>query len=285
MVSFPETERLSVLQFAILGHEIGHIFAKDYIESKNLNELYRTLFETFSEIQKNGDDIDLFTPYKHVGYCKNILKELISDIFGVLLFGPSTLIAFYIFCVGVIEKSDNRSWKNGYLSPIYRLSIMKDAIIYISQKKKIELFPDDYLAGVYEEISKRYKYTPPENEYIQAFVKILDKEIPLFCDTVVNEIKDEIFTNHHDGTEIETVIQHLKLLIPPCSSLNSFTLEQAPINFRNILYGTCKYIFESSTSDASLESMVAFAKQINLLSLKAIEMSAEQKRFKNACII
>lgn len=281
LVSFPETERLSVLQFAILGHEIGHIFARDISNSKCLEEIYENLETKFLKLQKTDQFADFFTAEEHLGFCKNILKELISDIFGVLLFGPSFLIAFYIFFLGRIGESDNDSWKDGYLSPIYRLSIMEKTIKYILKKNDMPKIEDDCIDVVQKEVFNKYTYFPPENKYIQAFINFFNGKIDFFCDKIACKIGDEIFINHHNEVEIQTVIKLLRDSIPPCSSLDNSSLKESPINFRNILYGTCKCIFDNSVSTQSLDERVAFAKQINLLSLKAIEMSAEQERFQN----
>jgi hypothetical protein len=119
LVSFPRVERDNVLQHAILGHELGHHIAEEFLAHdettvqgkerlKRLVDAAKALASGSSEpIEANGDQAgdegeDEFEEETEIveevlTIRKRALEELISDAVAIYLFGPSALLALYDF--------------------------------------------------------------------------------------------------------------------------------------------------------------------------------------------
>jgi len=111
LVTFPEIERDNLLNHAILGHEMGHPLADEFIDQENNNPKYSTdlskaqglLFKEYStELAKITDpfeklDVQTKLVEDLIYIRKRALQELISDVTGTFIFGPSFLFAQYDF--------------------------------------------------------------------------------------------------------------------------------------------------------------------------------------------
>lgn len=106
---YPRLERLSVLHFSLLGHEIGHIIADEWLQKKW--EEFLAQFEIEKTLSKHFEKrFDVrFEVFKQpvikrqvaeaIEHFEKILKELLSDIFGGLIFGPPSLFSYYVFAL------------------------------------------------------------------------------------------------------------------------------------------------------------------------------------------
>jgi hypothetical protein len=118
-ISFPRVEKMNVLAHVNWGHEVGHILAAEWIDSKFGNLWRRNRSDIRSAIRKevlshfpailkvpkpfiNKQVAKLFDNTMRLA--KAAMKELISDSVGAHLFGPATLAALAeMSCHGVID--------------------------------------------------------------------------------------------------------------------------------------------------------------------------------------
>lgn len=121
-VSFPRIERDNVLLHAIFGHELGHPLAKEFLASEKGTPKYSAALHRLTEsllkhFQLTTDTQGALSGSKEQmkSYVEGLrrvlilrergLQELISDCVGVLLFGPSALLASYdILSLGELDE-------------------------------------------------------------------------------------------------------------------------------------------------------------------------------------
>lgn len=296
---YPRLERLSVLHFSLLGHEIGHIFADEWLEKnweKFLNDfkIEATLSEHFEkEFGRPEEQYELFRPQyvkvetvESMKKFKRIMKELLSDIFGVLIFGPSCLLSYYLFALNS-QLDDLQNIPSGYLPWRYRLRLLR----YVLRKMGFGTFglEDTLSREWFDMISDTCDKTPE----LDALKK--DKKLSHFAILVdaVQEWRDKIYDDmvrfdkskrylyiHAFSEEAhKEVVERLKNGITPNAKVGEDLVEQ-PIDLRNIVLGTWTHVTSIPLDDYKLyteDSMVA-----NLLSLKAIELSTIQEGFNDA---
>ena len=106
VLSFPQIERTNVFLHPVLGHEVGHLVAKRYFTEPPTEEMddyvaivkeIQKLIKKQSQRQDQQQDIvqilenlEMVRPYR-----ESALKEIISDVCAVRLFGPAALLSLY----------------------------------------------------------------------------------------------------------------------------------------------------------------------------------------------
>lgn len=288
-ILFPKLERLSALHFALLGHEIGHTFAQKwkimnfqgFVKNFKLEDKFNEIAEEESKTNQNILKTDVYRKFKVNYYfevTRKILMELISDIFGSYIFGDSSLIALYLFALRTDLDSINK-WEYGYLSLRYRLKLINDSLEYIKNKINFKSsINNGWDLHISDCINKPCKDLSLNNRYVKTIIDLVELNKKKLFDDIYNEVNNQIFYKHINDDLILKVKERLKNNIIPNSFFDD-ALNENPIGFRNILYGTCMYLIEDISSDISIYEKRS--KNINLLSIKGIELSIEQDRFNN----
>lgn len=283
---YPKLERLSAVHFAILGHEIGHIFAEEWMNASYIK--FRKKYDFDNEIGKIAKKERIakgiaVSESVYVGVVKaryskifsRGMKELLSDIYGASIFGDTFIVAEYLFFQrGSID--DVESWEQGYPTDRFRLKNAFDAIAFIKKQNK---FPADIKCGWEElilECTKEPSFDGKKDEYIDFFIKKFELEKEELFKAVMAQLKSNIFTAHVRKDLIDKAVERLLEGIPPNAFLNE-SGEERPIDFRNILYATTLCHYEKITKE--LQEYEQQSKIINLLSVKGIELSMEHERF------
>lgn len=111
LVSFPSIEKENVLLHCLIGHEIGHLYTKDYVSREKQKIFLETIRPYIEKISTNKvrsrspeETPDLFFKQQLqkqiqfdlnsvISYWRKGLEEIIADIVGVLLFGPAVLFS------------------------------------------------------------------------------------------------------------------------------------------------------------------------------------------------
>jgi len=99
LVSFPRIERDNVRMYAIFGHEIGHRIAGEFLKQEQADATFSGEEAAIRAkvIAAMGGSPSIIDAQKLIekvfSLRKRALEELISDIVGVYLFGPSALYA------------------------------------------------------------------------------------------------------------------------------------------------------------------------------------------------
>lgn len=105
IISFPSIERKSALLHCDLGHEIGHLIAKRFLESEDNTYLIdfqeKIIAKVKDETKKHPippilEVIEIGKKIKSaILFRRRGLEEIISDIFGIHLLGPAALFALF----------------------------------------------------------------------------------------------------------------------------------------------------------------------------------------------
>jgi hypothetical protein len=142
VISFPYLEKNNFLLHSIIGHELGHFIQQEYFdevfttewETKMINESMKDL------ISRQGKFGELFTKQRSkiqltqeareiILIYKGFVREIIPDIVGYLIFGPSQLFSLY-FMTAWNEDDTLPSQKNFYYPPLkYRIRNLKELFL------------------------------------------------------------------------------------------------------------------------------------------------------------
>ncbi len=290
-VFYPRSERLSVLHFPLLGHEIGHIFASSWLDSNFNDSLFNQEAEKTLKAEIDSEiPPDVIDPIFKETFINNrllemleifhkVLSEVISDIVGVFIFGPSALLSSFIFAIK-FGLDDFRALEYGYLSWRFRLFFICKAIKYMENDK----LPSRYTKSIQlmEEILtladidiNKYSYNK-QHRFIRHIVRLFDEKIQVVFQDIESFLADQVYSKNYDESHQKKIFERLQNGIIPNSILDD-KLDETPMGLRNIVGSTWLFVNELSESD-SLEYFKK-ASCANLLSIKAIELSHFQKDF------
>lgn len=97
IIEFPYLERMNILFHCLIGHEIGHIFAGEFIKEKQ-KEIVENIVKG-AQIEWQKSPIDDLKKLKHVESMSYVLsrifEEVLCDLFCVYIFGPASLFAIH----------------------------------------------------------------------------------------------------------------------------------------------------------------------------------------------
>lgn len=291
---YPRSERLSVLQFPILGHEIGHIFAHSWLNTefdKFINEykikekllsyvkntmpkdILGTLFEDHYERSKISDILNIY---------RAILAETISDIIGAIIFGHTALLSSYIFAIK--HGLDNYTGiTKGYLPWRYRLNVVHRIIDIMKVEYRIDGFMKfnkwlDEIHQIARDVETDILYKREKgHDYLKYLVDVLNENFETIFTFINKMVPGKHFDEIYDHQFETKVYERLKDEIIPNCVIDDHLVE-TPIDLRNIVSGTWRYIGELIQDN--YENFVKKSNQANLLSLKGIELSYLQSRVK-----
>lgn len=293
-VFYPRTEKLTVLHFPLLGHEIGHIFANEWINSNFENVLKKHHIK--ENVKKYIDSQlpdglvgPLFKPQVIdtqalgiIDIYRKISSELLSDIVGAFIFGHPALLSNYIFSLK-FDIDDFRQVPQGYVSWRFRLYFIQKALSRIGLKEFPGVIKE--MTNWYDEIKKisasieikNYPFERTAFGFVKYIIELLDEEFDELCANIVTFLKDQQYIDIYSQSLQEAVFERLiNGIVPNCVINNE--LAEEPIPLRNIVGGTWLYLINNGQlndySNYYQSNYVA-----NLLSLKAIELSYSQKNF------
>jgi hypothetical protein len=290
-VFYPRAERLSVLHFPLLGHEIGHIYALIWLDQNFKDKLISTQIEKTlkneidAELPPNAIEPIFKETYINqrlldiLGIYNRVLAEVIADLVGAFIFGQSALLSSYIFAIK-FGLDDFRALEYGYLSWRFRLYFICKAMKYMDTNK----YPSRYSKSnqLIEEISHAadididsYPYKK-QHGYIKHIVMLFDKNLETVFKDIETFLGGEIYPKNYNEIHQKNVYERLHDGIIPNSMLNA-DLDEIPIGLRNIVGATWIFVneIESTDNDKYFRQVLC----ANLLSIKAIELSHFQDDF------
>ena len=286
LVKYSRLEKLSALHLALLGHEIGHIFASRWIDDNYLDFTRETglsavleeivLKELKNENLENDMFVDIEKDKKLTAYHNLIKKnysELLSDIFGCALFGHTYIIAIYLFS-SIMADLNESHWQGGYLSWRFRLQNCEQFISFIlrqypAKKNNYPLY-DNICSTISGNISDRNAHEVC-NLLIATF-RMKEEEI---FDEICKYTKTQLFINLIDEEQINTAIDRLEHGIIPNAMLKDKS--EYPIDIRNILYAI--WLVSYKEGEPNIKLLSKRIQFYNLLGIKGIELSVEQEEF------
>ena len=97
--SFPYIEKNNVLIHSAIGHEIGHFYHSIWSQSDVARRLLENAKTKLTKYYRRRYPEDLMEPYiktdEGILILKGMYREILSDICGYMIFGPSVIYALY----------------------------------------------------------------------------------------------------------------------------------------------------------------------------------------------
>lgn len=296
LISYSRLEKLSALHLALLGHEIGHIFAEkwineDYIKFSQDTKLSDLIMEYVeNEIKKEKKDDDMFKENiienKRLYYNRLITQnyqEILSDIFGCALFGQTYVVAMYIFA-SINGDINISKWEKGYLSWKFRLQNCIRFLSVISEDKPDLIKINDFYNNICDSIKGSIEDT--NNELCLMMIESYKKKDKDIFNTICKylnsgESKSVLFKDRINMEQIDAAYERLKYGIIPNAILvedneNSDEVIEIPIDIINILYAIWIISYENNKE---INILVKNIQHYNLLGIKGIELSVEQEKY------
>ncbi len=306
IISFPSIERKTALFHTDLGHEIGHLVAKDYLEeesrqSRYLIDLSNQVLEEVRKKQKTPltpleEEIAVTEVLRRVvAIRRRGLEELISDIFGVKLFGLAALLA--LFEMSLADPLDDLPDQETNFYPPWRTRL-RLGFLALEQARFIPVARPHY---TFSGIEKVLTCVDARVDTIRQTVSSsTDKELindnwvlKIAYDSIHTSLVEvEKFLNRRFGGKFATsedlysqvfpLVHRLKEGILPNAIEDSAT-RSVPAETAAILNAAWFYrlSFLSEPFEESSDSL-SFAQKyeiLNRLTLKALELSHLQKKF------
>ena len=278
--SFPIIEKNNAVLNTALGHEIGHFFHDKWEKSEDGKRLFelanKTLWEEYS--QKNPND--LFLPFqkteKGLLVLKGMYREIISDLVGYLLFGPSMLYA--LFYISNLEADIVKPVEeNDYYPPLkYRIRILKQIVDNDEEVQKL-------LNSESHSVLKIKDLHMSINEYLsdQKDLEVLDDF--LIERKVFEESVSVLLSYLEEGiTQSRISYEHildLDSLLDNDIPINE--LEQKPVELNKIILVGWYYYFRLLDNSDKDEYVKQFQQSMRLL-LKSVYSSYVQQNFISA---
>lgn len=287
IILYSRLEKLSALHLALLGHEIGHIFASKWISEKytdflkNTDLLNRIKIIVEESMKKSGLLDDMFKDYiikeEIEKYNRSVVKnycELLSDIFGCALFGHTYIVASYLYSA-LSADIDKNHWEEGYLSWKFRLQNCDRFLQYIKKRNPFVINQDLIL---YSSITDSIHGSISDNSIHPICNLLIDafrsREEEIFEDICIYA-NNEIFSNMINDNEITSAKKRLTNNIVPNAQMKDGV--EIPIDIKNILFALWIVCYPNDDIDIKIYS--ERIQLYNLLGIKGIELSVEQRKY------
>ena len=234
--SFPYLEKTNVLLDSVIGHEIGHFFQKNWQESPYAIQKITEFNNNLAQNYQNEYPTDLIKPYEMTREGINIIngmyREIISDIFGYKIFGPSLL--FSLFDIASFEtKLLLPSSKNNYYPLIkYRIRFIYENLTQ-HDENIIKLFKQNNEASkiATQYLSDIEKYLASRDD--MAILAPKHKELSLFESTtkdILDYANTEVSKEYFNTEKTHILFDRLSLNLP----INE--IDNSPIDMTSILF-------------------------------------------------
>ncbi|MHA1381858.1 MAG: hypothetical protein ACTSRG_26100 [Candidatus Helarchaeota archaeon] len=313
LIFFPLLEKKNILLHCLLGHEIGHLFADNYFkDEKHYSEFFKyiqPILKALSKKELEEDKIEEnFLFYEDIlnhkvqeklklatKYWEKGLEEILADIIGTALFGPSILFSLFEICFQT--NIDMKPGKNTNYYPPLRLRLKK--IINLLENENNQFFPisnfydfknikqlNDYFNYIKkisndDEIYKnKIKNDPILDEVYKYIDKILEDALSIALEHINSKIlkADELYKN------IPELVNRIDNKITPNAYEKSFE-DRKPAELVEIINATWFHritwninILDSATSKINKKALIK-KDRMNRFALKAIEYSEIEKNY------
>ncbi len=308
LISFPSLERKNILLHTIIGHEIGHLYAEQYITQQKKNtfsqfvipEIERIVEEEFKRapvlgplFEKPAKETRKIFYLQEVTRCwKRGLEELIADVVGAILFGPAALFSCYESAIQQGLDFEPSAENNYY--PPWRMRIRE--ILRVFDTHGIKLMPlDDSIFGKNKEKTARVNQlfdqirTVAENQDDLALIDknnlwcLAYKQIVGYLNAGVTyllndmQLERELVTSDKLYGKLHHLVERLENNIPP-NAIESDAYDRKPADMVDII--NAAWFYKLSSAESILDSNRSFNEdsyvwrdRLNNLTLKAIEYS------------
>jgi hypothetical protein len=278
--SFPFLEKTNVLLNSIIGHEIGHFYHKRWEKNKypkRRDEYNRELKEYYEGITQD----DFFTAYDNTEEGLKILsgmyREIISDIYGYFLFGPS--IIFSLYEVSIFETNMTLPTENNNYYPMtkYRIRILMKYLLERDKSITGLLSADKESSHYFKKHIERINQYLHEEDDLRLFSTKRGIERKLFessLNLIIDDVKKSISEDYLDYDDINRLFGKLEKGIP----INE--LDGVPIDITKILFTGWIYFIKINEKYEGDEYILNYQILMRLL-LKSLHSSYVHKKYLN----
>ncbi len=312
IISFPSLERKNILLHCLFSHEIGHLISDKYFNKERRNKFVNKIREKINSIVQStlstvSGQKSLFEPVRIQAEItqeleraenawKRGLEEILSDIIGVLLFGPAML--FSTLEIAIQDNMDHKPDLTNNFYPPWRLRLreMLKVIQYASQ----EFFPfpkniflgetTDIINGRFEAIKK---ITQDESDrkkiqddpILKVAYKEVDEDVIEAQKYFQEQLKDLIVKPSVLYKRLSHLVDRINNGIPPNAYENSIN-DREPATIAEIInaawFHKISWEDEIFNREGSFdESICKKRDMMNRLTLKAIEYADLEKEFRD----
>ncbi|MBI4679992.1 MAG: hypothetical protein HY753_01965 [Nitrospirae bacterium] len=308
IISFPSLERKNILLYCLLGHEIGHLIARKYI---NESEFLKQTKDDITRIALNKlsikemDSIPLFrevfiTEEMKIATTawKRALEELLSDIVGAFLFGPASLFSTFEFSMQFTMDQLPGEMNNYY--PPWRLRLRKIQEI-IEHPDHFLPLPNKFkfLDSTVKKVSSRYElikeFTGNDTDLkvingsplLSIVYREVDKSFITIKDKIYNELHEleMVITPDLLYKKLPYLVERIDFEIPPNAYEPSIN-DREPSKLVEIINASWFHKLSWKDDIFSVEgefnkNMISVRDKMNRLTLKAVEFAELEGKYRD----
>lgn len=287
IISFPYLDRTNLLYHTIFGHEIGHFIQKDYFNEFLTDELEQNQNIKIIKVVQSQSSGDLFkySASQLSKLCKEVqeiyhgmLREIIPDIVGYYLFGPSMLFVLHNFALWN-NATQLPTSNNNYYPPLKQRIRTLYQLFSKDVNKNSETKDSDCLSSLlkYEKELSVFLEDEYEKDFLSYTIEI-KYAVELFKETE-EALFEYIYTRlakykyKYDPNDIDILVKKLKERVPPNS------IENSPVEIADIFLSGWIYYYDRMHNSTNSD----YQKEYDLISkllLKAISNSFIHKEYK-----
>ncbi len=218
--SFPYLEKTNVLLYSVIGHELGHFYHNRWKETPEAKKLILDQNVHLSTYYRKKFPADLFRPYEKTIEGMKILegmyREILSDICGYLIFGPSMLFALDF--ISIFEgKIELPSRFTNYYPPIkYRIRVLYEEILKIDGRMAPVATSKSECSKYYKRYLQDIEQYLSDNEDQKALTDIAE-EIKLFkasLPDIISYAQSQVPKYYLNPNQIDELYLKLDDIIP-----------------------------------------------------------------------
>ena len=270
--SFPFLEKTNVLLNSIIGHEIGHFFHSKW-ERDDYGQLKERNTESLTTYYEGLLQADIVKPYENAEEGTKILdgmyREIVSDIYGYFLFGPSLMFALFDVSEYLGEQTLPTHDNGYYPSNKYRIRVMMK-FLFANDKGVNDLLKKSgecsvYLGKIIGEIGEYLR----EEDDVALFIEKRKKEKELFESSlpdIIEKIGNSMHIKYLKYENTDKLFANLEKNLP----INE--LDYEPINTMQIIFAGWIY-FKKINEEYSGDDYVLNSQILMRILLKSLHSS------------
>ena len=314
IVSFPTIERKNILLHCLLGHEIGHLVAKEYFTLQPRNQkLLQSIRDKVATIINNKYIEDkfpnvppLFIPQlaqqtrqeeikKATKIWQKGLEEILSDIIGSFLFGPAVLFSTLEIALQDLNGLDNLPDEGNNYYPPWRMrlrnifEVINDLELFPLQKDKFQS------ERIVNSVTQRFnlikdiigresdKEVIESNDIVKIAYEEIEKDIIKAKEIYTDRLKDLVVRPFNLYKHLSHLIERIEYGIPLNAYEKSIN-EREPATIVEII--NAAWFHKLSWEDHLFDEKGNFNEKIcekrdrmNRLTLKALEYSDIEREY------
>lgn len=97
LISFPHIDKKNILQYSLLGHELGHLYVDQKLKTFDIKSHINNDSKIMSIVNMSHSKPQALQAIEKIW--ERLFEELLSDVVGTVLFGPAMLFSIFEFAI------------------------------------------------------------------------------------------------------------------------------------------------------------------------------------------